>query len=1208
MDQFTAWLAPRWLGLALVVAALLLGGVLLLLKRRRQTWSLPLLVLTAAVALAGVGGLALPPFPGMIVALAGVGCFFALLLWVILTGQWWTPLALGALAVACVGLGGWCTEPLGELVLDLGRGLRYVEAVQPVWLWLLLLIPWVVWLSYRSMAGLGPVRRWAAIVLRCSLVLFLTLALAEVRVRLGNDTVTTLFLLDRSLSVPEEINEVDRPDPVTNRRPDRRWDRVKDFINAAVQERGDAHKRDKAGLIVFGRRPRLELPPSDAPRFNFTNVASNLDTYYTDIAAALKLALASFPEGAGKRVVLLSDGNENMGNALEQAQIVRTNGVTIDVVPLGAWGWETDAAGNRIRKPQRNQNEVLLQSVEVPPLTEQGSRFPIRVLIRSYNPRPVKGILELVQVVDGADGNINAGPKEQHVPPSPWGEIVLRPGLNSISFPPPKNRPKGSFTYKAKFIPQVVIGENGEEKPAPVGRLQNKEASTHVLAMGQRRVLIVESVKEDNADALEHDFLAQHLRGIANGKFQVRHIRSSQLPRDRADLAVFLSNYDTVILANVPAEQLTDEQQEIIRSNTYDQGSGLIMIGGPDGFGAGGWQGTAVEKALPVDCDIKAMKVEGKGGLVLVMHACEMSDGNMWQKKIAKLAIDKLGPLDMVGVLGLGWQGQEWHVPFSTVGEKRAGMKAQVDRMTPGDMPDFDSPLQMAYDKLSDPKFELAKKHVIIISDGDPQLTNRALLTKMRGEKITVSTVGVATHGLPEDQQMLGIATATGGKYHKVSSPRALPEIYTKEVRLVSQSFIYEKRFQPKLVFGEGVTVGLPEKLMPLYGFVRTTPKPAVTVSMPILGPPQGDHDFPVLAMWHYGLGKSVAFTSDARSGGDRRAWDREWADSQMYQRFWEQVVDWSLRAVETGRLIMNTEYRDGKVKVVIDARDENNRPITDLTLRGGVTSPNPNMQDQRKFELKFEQKNSGQYEAEFKADEAGSYFVAAQPTRIVKKKVLENGKEVEKEVKEAFDSVRGGVTIPYSPEFADMESNVALLEKLRDLTGGITIDEDADSLKAAARGGVVFRETPASSRSLQPIWFWLVALTGVLLFFDVAVRRIAVEPSDWVAPAVRVWQRLRGQAVAAPATPQFLDRLKSKKAEIGESMEKDKATTRFEATPGAPLSPPPPGAHTAPPPATQRPTTKPGGVAPTSGEDPADFASRLMKAKKRAMEDRDKK
>src|SRR5262249_20230370 len=157
--------------------------------------------------------------------------------------------------------------------------------------------------------------------------------------------------------------------------------------NDAVEKRGPGHERDRAGLIVFGRRPRLELPPSDSPRFNFTEVASTVDPNYTDIAAAIKLALASFPEGTGKRIVLLSDGNENLGNAEEQARIAKLNNVQIDVVPL--------AAG------QRNENEVLVQSVEAPSVTEQGSRLPIRVLLRSYNPFPVVGTLTLRQMSDG---------------------------------------------------------------------------------------------------------------------------------------------------------------------------------------------------------------------------------------------------------------------------------------------------------------------------------------------------------------------------------------------------------------------------------------------------------------------------------------------------------------------------------------------------------------------------------------------------------------------------------------------------------------------------------------------------------------------------------------------------------------------------------------------------------------------------------------
>ena len=77
----------------------------------------------------------------------------------------------------------------------------------------------------------------------------------------------------------------------------------------------------------------------------------------------------------------------------------------------------------------------------------------------------------------------------------------------------------------------------------------------------------------------------------------------------------------------------------------------LIMIGGPESYGAGGWQNTAVEKALPVDSEIQSLEVMGKGGLVLIMHASEMADGNLLQKRIAKLAVERLTSTDEVGIM-----------------------------------------------------------------------------------------------------------------------------------------------------------------------------------------------------------------------------------------------------------------------------------------------------------------------------------------------------------------------------------------------------------------------------------------------------------------------------------------------------------------------------------------------------------------------------
>jgi uncharacterized membrane protein len=1252
MDRLLHILATHWFGGVLAVVAVLLG-VLLLLRRRRGTWSFPLILFGCTFSLLGIGGLALPAEWGLWLAMAALAVLAVMLLVVFLSGHWWAPLGYGVGAVLLLGIGGWVTvaasealSEVGRVVLSLGvNDLGWVNLFNlvsiPLWLLPLALLPLIVVIGFRSLAGLGPVRRWLAIGLRCAILLLLILALLDVRVRHANESMTVLFLIDRSLSIPPEYDGTDS-------RVDQRWERIKRFINDAVEKRPPGHERDKAGIIVFGRRPRLEVPPSDARRINFTEVGSNIDSSYTDIAAAIKLALASFPEGAGKRIVLFSDGNENLGDAVEQARIARHNGVQIDVVPL--------ATG------QHNESEVLVQAIEAPPMTEQGARLPIRVLIRSYNPLPVQGTLTLRQLSDGETIIVGGKPLE----------VRLRPGLNSIPFQQVIKNREQSYTYEAIFQPKEVLTAEGRKLRDYLpgeDRVENNRATTHVVALGRRRILVIEPQDGD------HQLLIDHLKRLGKSKYEVRTTTVERLPQNKADLALLLSSYDCVILANVPASDvaaddpnkevdpnkvpvaISDEQQEVIRSNTHDQGCGLIMIGGPYSFGAGGWQGTPVEKALPVDCDIKSMKVEGKGGLVLIMHGAEMAEGNRWEREIAKLAIKKLSPMDMVGVLHWDdFSTAKWHIDFQEIGKNRENLIRKVDKMHTGDMADVNPALQKAFDALTKPANDLATRHVIFISDGDHWQADNSLLSKMRRNRITCTTVCITTHGMTEVKKMSSMAIATGGRFYNVKSPKALPAIYTKETRLLSQPYIHDKPFKPTLHYQSGPTDQLPKNLPALYGFVRTTAKPSALVEMPIEGPPTGEQRFPILAYWHYGLGKAVAFTSDARSlpAKGRLGWDRDWAGSDMYLKFWEQVVDWSLRAVETGRLSMSTEFRDGKVKVTIDARDDKNRPLTDLQIRGAITPPSARAEDARKLQMKFEQKNSGIYEGEFKADEAGSYFINAVVTRRVpllkagqpvfkpgqalaeKDReirltgkgdrlfladgtevrmqndflVLRDGRQLAVEVRqEPVDSIRSGVSIPYSPEFADMESNTALLDKLSEITGGVKIPEDGEALTEAARSGEVFRAGLPRFRSLQPIWFWLLLAAGILLCFDVAVRRIAIEPLAVAVAAQRVWGRLRRQDVVAESSPQFLDRLKSRKEQIGQALDRGRATQRFDAG-EAPAAAPPPGAADTPAQPTQAPTRPPAAapqVGPEKEQEPADFASRLMKAKKRVWEERDK-
>src|SRR5262249_57790314 len=72
----------------------------------------------------------------------------------------------------------------------------------------------------------------------------------------------------------------------------------------------------------------------------------------------------------------------------------------------------------------------------------------------------------------------------------------------------------------------------------------------------------------------------------------------------------------------------------------------------------------------------------------------------------------------------------------------------------------------------------------------------------------------------------------------------------------------------------------------PLGGYVATTIKPTAEQ---LLMTHQED---PLLAAWRYGLGRSVAFTADAKA-----KWGILWLRWRDFNKFWSQTVRWTLRA-----------------------------------------------------------------------------------------------------------------------------------------------------------------------------------------------------------------------------------------------------------------------------------------------------------------------
>jgi len=186
----------------------------------------------------------------------------------------------------------------------------------PWYLLLLALLPAMWWFSFRSLSGLGRWRRLMALGLRTFVLVMIVAALAEMQFQRTSDRLTVIYLLDQSLSIPEA----------------RRAAMIR-YTNASIREQRQDEKGDRAGVIVFGRNAEVEVPPVDFDIQLTPRVESQLDPEFSNLSSAMQRAMAMFPHDAAKRIVLITDGNQNIGDALEEARAMADAGVSIDVMP-----------------------------------------------------------------------------------------------------------------------------------------------------------------------------------------------------------------------------------------------------------------------------------------------------------------------------------------------------------------------------------------------------------------------------------------------------------------------------------------------------------------------------------------------------------------------------------------------------------------------------------------------------------------------------------------------------------------------------------------------------------------------------------------------------------------------------------------------------------------------------------------------------------
>jgi Mg-chelatase subunit ChlD len=772
-----------------------------------------------------------------------------------------------------------------------------LEFTNPLALLLLLLIPAAIFLARHSLANLSPRRTAWATGVRLTILLLIVVALAGLRIRTTARDLALIFLVDVSASVAQ--------------------DQQKDilaFINAEMQR---AAPRDYLGVIVFGRDASVEVAPTRKELlgdYQLTEISSAPSRDYTDIAGALKLASALVPEDAVGRLVLISDGNENLENAVEEARLLKAEAIEVHT-----------RAVNTVNDGSRKQGEIAVRELLAPQQLAEGEAFELKATVDS--------------TVD-TDAKLRIFRNDSLIAER---DVQLVANGENVFILPERNDKKGFYTYRAEI--EAVQSDSF---------VQNNSREAFALVEGKPKLLYVTGDAQPSAALM---------RVFAEGNFAVEttHVAPSTLAG--------FQDYDLVIFDNLPATQLTKAQMKMAQAYARDLGGGFLMIGGEQSFGPGGYYKTPVEEMLPVSLDVRQKKHFPSLALVLVIDKsgsmAEIQDGGRSKMELAleaaSTAVDFLSERDSVGVIAFDSEPQTV-VEITKVEDKKKIIKEILSIQAVGGTVMYPG-IRQAYEWLQSSDAQI--KHIIVLSDGQSQPGDFAGIAKSVSDAgQTLSTIAVGRDADLPGMKM--IADVGGGRFYATDRAETLPQIFSREAFLASRSTIIEEPFQARLVRPTQATNGIDWASAPqLNGYVGTAERDAT--NSPAITSLISDKDDPVYAVWQYGLGKVAAFTSDAKG-----RWAANWMNWSGFGQFWTQMLRDTLRREGSNELQPRVEINAGKGHVAVEAVAPDGSFKNNLRLKAHIVAPDFSTSD-----ITLEQTAAGRYEGDFDAVTRGAYLVS---------------------------------------------------------------------------------------------------------------------------------------------------------------------------------------------------------------------------------------
>lgn len=772
---------------------------------------------------------------------------------------------------------------------------------------------------------------------------------------------------------------------------DKQLDAARAYVDDIQKSIGDGNLQ----LVTFAEKPQVARP-ADGKKLSSGIQRHKAAGAGTDTQSAMQLAYGLYPDGYVPRMVIVSDGNQTQGDLAVEAYRAKELGVRVS--------WRTFEADKTA--------EVRVVGVTVPDDIKVGQPFEVTAEVWSTEAQTATLVLQQDEFPNGLE---------------PTKTVELREGKNLIKFKSDAKK-AGATTYKLRL---AKVDHDTETK--------NNVAVMTAPVRGRPSILYVEGgvLREPGSAsylqrALEHENIDVAVRGPTG------------IPTNPKEL----EKYDLVLVSDVPAHLMGAGQMAALDSYVKGMGGGLIMAGGEDSFGSGGYERTTMENIMPVRFDSEKIKEQPDIALCLVIDRSGSMQGPKLEaaKESARVTAEVLSPNDYISVVAFDSEASVYVRP--TRASNRMRISNDIARLQSGGGTNIYPGLKEAFEILQGINAKV--KHVILLSDGEAPTDGLVeLVGDMRSSRITVSAVGVQG----ADRALLSSITDAGdGRLYMVEDIGALPKIFMKETQEAQKSQLVEDlihvRIAKKVEAIEGTNI---EAAPALHGYVTTKPKPtSETILISDLGEP-------ILARWRYGAGTSVAWTSDVKN-----RWSVDWIRWGGYPKFWAQVIRSSMRRKVYDSYDLYATVADGRASVTVDAIDSGDKFVNELDTDLQVIDPATNKVTET---VPMAQTAAGRYTADFKIQKYGSYLLKAVHKR--------GGNTVAESL--------GSVSLSYPLEYLRSSADPEPLKHAAQVSGG------HDQAKPAE----IWDSAGEKVSYTQDLWPYVLLVVAILFILDLYAKRV---------------------------------------------------------------------------------------------------------------------